>query len=343
MGGPLPILNNVGVISIPMTSYGTNGLEVDMETGLVYVANNSGTAMAQWCGKAPVVKANTNTLNVIDPVKRQEIEVEPTDRAPIWPLVDPERNVVYVATSSGTVAVHAKGTGEKATSIQVGGVPHATALNSETDLLVVTNSKDGSQEYISIVNVESRSLVRHLQVPKFPHPAVMDADKGLAYVLSLESGKVTVVDMVGGQVVKSFGTSAPGDKYLGAAQMAFSPDTRQLYLTRLAMPDQPYNIYAVDVDTGAITGRVSGFVSGKPAWGIAVDETNRLIYAVIGDSRHIGVADMDTLKPLAMIEVDECPWAVKLDVGRGLGFVSTVTNSTVNVFDLNKVKQAVGK
>jgi DNA-binding beta-propeller fold protein YncE len=326
-----------------MSSYGTNGLDVDLETGLVYVANNSGTAMAQWCGKSPAVKPNTDTLNVIDPAAGQEIAVEPTDRAPIWPLIDPERNVLYVATSSGTVAIHAKGTGELTNSVNVGGVPHATVLNPETDLLVVTNSKDGTQEHISIVNVESRSLIRHLKVPKFPHPAVMDAEKGLAYVLSLESGMVTVVDMVNGQIVTDFETSAPGDKYRGAAQMAFSPDTRQLYLTRLAMPDQPYNIYVVDADTGAITGRVPGFVTGKPAWGIAVDEVNRLIYAVIGDSRQIGVADMDTLKPLALIETDECPWAVKLDVERGLGFITTVTKSTLNVFDLNKVKQAVGK
>ena len=126
--------------------------------------------------------------------------------------------------------------------------------------------------------------------------------------------------------------------------IAFSPSTGRLFAAKLAFDDHPFNVHVVDVETGEIVGRVPSFTNPRlPVWGIAVDESSQLLYVTLGDSRHVGVADLGTLQPLALIEVDDCPWAIKLDTVRGLGFVTGVTNGTLNVIDLRKVEEALGR
>ena len=321
-------------------------MDIDSATGLVYAVNNSSVAEAVWCGKTPVSKPEgRDTLSIVDPSFGGEIAAVPTDGSPVWPWVSVENDEVYVAASrTGSVAVHARGTGERWDSINVGGLRHDLTLDHGSGLLIVSNTNDQSQEYLAVVDIAARSVGAHRKVIRFLHKITVDFEAGVAYVVSVESGTVSVVDTANGQVTGTFDTSSQDDAFKGAAMIALSRSTGRLCATKLAFSEHPFNVHVIDVKTGELMGRIAPFISlGLPVWGVAVDEPSQLLYVTLGDSRHVGAADLDTLQPVALIEVDDCPWAIKLDTARGMGFVTGVTNGTLSVIDLKKVEEALGR
>jgi hypothetical protein len=76
---------------------------------------------------------------------------------------------------------------------------------------------------------------------------------------------------------------------------------------------------------------------------MAVDDKHGLVFVVIGGTRYVGVADLRTLKPLAVFAGAACPFAVGLDVTRGRGYVTGTVDAALTVFDLNRVLTALGR
>ena len=220
----LPVLNDTGLRIIQLSGSGTNGLDIDSQTGLVYAVNNGSVADAMWCGKTPVSKPGRDTLSIVDSFSGVETAAIPTDGAPVWPWVSVANDEVYVAASrTGTVVVHSRGTGERLDSINVGGLPHDLALDPGSGRLIVSNTNDGSQEFLSVVDITTRSLVAHRRVVKFPHKIAVDFEAGVAYVVSVESGMVSVVDTTDGQVIGTFATSSSGRRGQRSGHDRFLP------------------------------------------------------------------------------------------------------------------------
>lgn len=328
-GASVPVLD-VAVRSIALTGGGTNGLDIDPSTGLVYAVNNASTS--DWCGVP--VGARSNTLSIVDADAGREIASVPTDPGPVWPLVDSTRDVVYVAASTeGRVAVHRLGSGQKVKSISVGGLPHDLGLEPRAGLLIVSNTNDGSQRYMSVVDPASGTVRAHHRVARFPHRIAFDAAEARAYMMSVESGTITVVDMRTGEVIDSFDSG-------GGGTMAFSSRARRLFVPG-RNAGAPNTIRALDADTHAFIGEIGAFAgAGHQAFGLTVDERRGLLYATVGDSNLVGVADIQTLQPLGVFEVDTCPWGVRLDPARGRGYVTSPARGTVGVFDLEAVAAA---
>jgi hypothetical protein len=57
----------------------------------------------------------------------------------------------------------------------------------------------------------------------------------------------------------------------------------------------------------------------------------------------VGVADARTLAPLALVPVDPCPFAVRLDTRRRLGFSTSVSGGKLSVIDLEHVEAALAE
>lgn len=332
----LPTLTDVGLDIIQLTGGGPNGLDIDPETGLVYVVMNGG----QWCGDP--IPDTAKGVSIVDPANSMELDMVSTDLGPVWPLVDTQRNLVYVAASGapGTIAIHKRGTGEKVGAIEIGGMPHDLGLDPNSGILIASNTKDSSQTYMAVVDLNTQTLLAHHQIGSFPHKIEVDSNRSLGYVLSLELGLISVVDMTTGNLTDEFSS---GDVTLTTGQMAYSPSLRRLYVTKTG--SDPQNaIVVINADTSEIVGAIPSFTSDRPSiqFGVEVDETSGLLFAAIASTSYVGVADMTTLEPLGLIEVDFCPWAIGIDETRRLGFSTGNKNSTLSVFDLDKVVEALG-
>lgn len=321
-------LKDVGLKTIQLSTGGTNGLDIDPDTGLVYAVNNS--TVGAWCGKSG---SRGDSLSIVDPASGKEIASVATEKGPVWPLVDTGNNVVYVATSAeGIIALHKRGTGEKLETIKVGGLPHDIALDKESNVLLVSNTNDGSQQYVAAIDAKTKSILGQHKVASLPHRIMLDAAKRLAYVVSVGSGTISIFNTMNGQPAGQFDTGGKGT-------IAFSSSTRKLFIPASGQAGQAESIRVINVDTKENVGTISPFLSnaGHQAFGLAVDEKNRLLFASIGDSKYVGVADIDSLKPLAVFEANDCTWGVKIDEKRQLGFVTNTSSGQVTVFDLKKV------
>lgn len=328
--GPSARFLDVPLRIVGLTSGGTNGVALHGSTGRAYAVTNS--TVGGWCSQPVGVRADQ--LSIIDLNDGKLIATTATGRGPVWPLVDSSRGVVYVATSDGEVIVHDIATGARIDSLRVGGLPHDLGLDQASGLLLVSNTNDGSQEYVAVVDANSRKVVKQLRVSKFPHRIATDAEAQVAYVMSVESGHVTVVDTDSGTVIRVIETG-------GGGTMAYSKATNRLFV-----PDRgagPETVRVIDAKTGQLVGVVGPFLSqaGHQAFGLAVDDLRGLLFAALGDSDFVGVADIRTLETLGVFAGTDCVWGVQVDPVAGVGVVTGVTHGAVGIFSLEEVAELV--
>jgi DNA-binding beta-propeller fold protein YncE len=325
----LPVLSTVGLGSVTLSGRAPQGLDVDLETGLVYVSNN-GAAVAA-CQPGPGIEG---TMSLVDPATMRETTSVQNLRGAVWPLVDPVRNVVYSANSGGkSLTIHARGTGTLLTTIPLGGRPHQVGLDPASPLLVVSNTNDESQTFVAFVDADKRALVGHATVAPLPHGVSVDRRRHLAYVSSVGDGTNTLVDLVTGTIAGTLATTT-------MANPNSNLNTFSEALSRLFVANSREGVIAFDASSSA---RLGAFSLGTPAWGMQVDDATGLLYAALPDQGAIGVVDARTLQPLALIPVDACPFAVRVDTVRRLGFSTSMSTSRLSVFDLERVEAALGR
>jgi hypothetical protein len=165
-------------------------------------------------------------------------------------------------------------------------------------------------------------------------------------VVSLGSGQITAVDLATGAKVREF-SSGPTPQ---TSAMVFSPTRRTLYVGKTggATPTSGHTIVAVNVDSGTVVGEVDTFTPAsstptRPWGGFGLDEASGLLYAAMGNTNFVAVVDVVSLRPVGLFEVDACPWAVTLDVGRGQGYASSNQSAALTAFDLARVKRSLGR
>ncbi len=327
------ITSKLNLQSIQLSGAGTQGLDIDAETGLVY-AGNTGNTISK-CDPGNVQqKPGRNTMSVIDPAKGKELALEATDNGPIWPAVDPKRNVVYMANSGspGTISVHEKGTGKKLESITTAGMPHAFGILD--NILVVSNTYDSSQTYYSAINLDTRKVIGNHKSPALPHPVVVDAEQKLAYMMGVQNGEVVVIDMTTGSPKETFTLDG------GNGQLAISKKLGKI----ITDSNKPGTVTAIYDKSSKKSLAVLSFQgTNAPGTGLALDEEAGLFFVVIADQNLLGVGSLETMKPLGYFTVGVCPYAVRVDAARGKGYVTNSGDSTLTVFDLKEIRTATGQ
>lgn len=314
---------------ITLTGTGTQGLDVDPQTGLVYLGNN-GSVISK-CTPISTSGEGRDTMSIVDPVLKKEIARPKTDGGPIWPTVDVARDVVYMASSgSGTIAVHKRGSGAKIQSIKTSGLPHMAGIFG--NMMVVSNTFDKSQTYYSAIDLTTRKVIGHYTSPALPHPVAVDADAKIAYMMGVQDGSVVAIDLTTGQPQANF-------KFEGAGgQLAISKKFNTAY-TSSSTPGT--SAAAFDLTTHAAVGTMSFNELNAPGSSVTVDEEAGLLYIVVADRDALAIANADTLQPLGYFKTGTCPYGVRLDIPRGLGYVSNSGSHSLTMFDLKKVRSAV--
>jgi hypothetical protein len=343
--GEAKTLTSVAGENIKLSGAGPEGLAIDPNTGYVYIGNNGnivsgceGDTSKLGPGAAPApMKEGGNTLSIVDPASKKEIGRARTESAAIWTEIDTQRGVVYVAGSgSGKVAVHKLGSGEQIGTIQVGGRPHAFGLYGST--LIVSNTYDTTQTYMSVINADTRKVIANHKGPELPHGIAYDAKKKVFYMVGVKIGQVAVVDAATGNILSTFDGSK--NQNGNSNMVAFSEKYRKLFISDA---QQQSSVTVYDVDAGKIVGTIQFTKQSSPAWGMQVDDTNGLLYAALPNADAVGVADSSSLQPLGLVKTGVCPYAVRLDIKRGLGVTTNQVPATASVFKLSDVKTALGR
>jgi DNA-binding beta-propeller fold protein YncE len=338
-------LETVTSTTIKLTGVAPQGLDIDPDTGYVYVGNN-GTIISGCDGdssrsgenNAPPAtqKPGAHTLSIVDPAQGKELTRVDTESAVIWPLVDTKRNVVYTAGSgNGRVGVHQRSSGVKVTSINVGGKPHAFGL-SPNGTLIVSNTYDTSQTYMTAINADSRKVTANHKGPEFPHGVAYDQSRNVFYMVGVKTGDVAVVDGSTGVIKETL--KALEGRFGNSNMLAWSENKRRLFI---ADTQNTSSVTAYDVDSKKILGSIRFTETSAPAWGMQVDDSSGLLYAALPNADAVGIADTESLKPLGLIKVDTCPYGVRLDTKRGLAVTANQVNATVSTFKLDAVTKAL--
>lgn len=313
---------------VALTGKGNQGIAVDKDTGLVYVGTFGGLNNKCLVGNnnAP----EKSYLNVVDPKQAKEIAGVVTDPSPIWPAIDSKRDLVYVAASSGSVAIHKRGSGEKVGSIKLGGLPHLPALLG--NIMVVSNTYDQTQTYFSAINLDTRQVIANHKGPRLPHPIIVDEESKLAYMMGVESAEVGVIDMTNGTLKETFKLEG------GAGQLEISKKFNKM----LTDSNQGGSSVAVfDFGSKKLLDRISFEGANTPGTGLAVDEESGLLFVVISDQSAVAVASLENHKPLAFFKTGACPYAVRVDRKQGKGYVTNTGDGTLTIFDLKELEAAL--
>lgn len=312
--------------TVKLTGTGQQGIAIDPNTGYVYVGTYSGISNKCVAGNP---NQGQSYLSIVDPSKAKEVAAVTTDQSPIWPAIDDQRQLVYVAASSGSVAVHKLGTGEKIGSIHVGGLPHMPAILG--NIMVVSNTHDQSETYYSAVNLDTKQVIGNYKGPSLPHPIALDDQKKLAYMMGVESGQVTIIDMSTGQPVSNFTLAG------GVGQMTISTTLNKI-VTSANAPGSSMTVFDLSSQKSLATIGFNG--ANTPGTSVTIDDTTGLAFVVISDQNAIGLASLHTLRPLGYFKTGGCPYAVRLDVQRGKGYVTNSGDGSLTEFDLKNLETA---
>ncbi|GEM_PF-2892768 len=322
----------IGSRTVALTGKGSQGLDFDSETGIIYVGNQGSATCANKDPKLSVSEGG-DSLSVIDPVAGKETAHVASGVSPIWPLVDEKRGVVYVAGSGGSLIIHERGTGTKKKSIDIGRSPHAVGLSTD-GIIVVSNTNDGSQKYYAALNADTQKLITHHKVIDYPHSIVYHQANNLFYMIGVEDGKVAEIDGKTGETKSVFSANAVDGN---SAMIALAEQANKLFVG-ISEPKGGMNV--IDLSSKKIVATVASD-GNIPATSVAVDESRGLVFLLIPDKDLVQVIDMNTYKSLATLPVGDCPFGVRVDPTRGLGAVTNQIDHSLTIFDLNKLTQAV--
>jgi hypothetical protein len=335
---------------------GAEGIALDPSTGLVYIGLNgniiSGCPGDSSRGGEPLpMGAGTSQLSIVDPTAAREVAAVFTGQAPIWPTVDPNRRVVYMAGSggAGTITVHDAADGRVLKTITVGGRPHMAGLDYSTGLMLVGNTVRasdviGEQNHATIIDTATDTIVRAFETSPAPHGVVVDQDRDLMYFSAVGDGAIVAVNAASGQVLFSgVPKSAYGDSFGGNNMLARQAATRRLF--QVNTQQGATGVIVVDEVTLAAE-RVIAFDNSIP-WGLTVDEPNRLLFAALPNANAIAVVDLDTLTYVARVPVGACPYAVAVDPQRRIAVTTNqgtpTEDATASILNLCPVYVATNR
>lgn len=316
------ITGQLKLTTIAMTGRGSQGIAIDPQTGYVYVGAFGGLNNACMQGN----NQGASYLDVVDPSQDKQVTATVADFAPIWPAVDNSRGNVYLASSSGAVGIFKLGTGKRVGVYQVGGVPHQPAILG--NILVASNTYNASQTYYTAVDLDTGKIIGNFQGPRLPHPVIVDPEKKIAYMMGVESGDVQIIDMTTGKPQSSFNLQG------GAGQMNIS----QKYSEIITDANTAGNSAAFyDLNSHQKLGDVGFRGLGTPGTGLEVDDADGLLFVIMGDKNALAIASLKTMKPLGYFKVGPCPYAVRVDEQRSLGFVTNTGDGSLTKFDLKQL------
>lgn len=278
-----------------------NGIVINEETGLVYVANQESSTVSV---------INRENLTVIDAIS--------VSTGPYWQLaVDTVAGRLYVPNN----AAHA-----------------LTIINSHTNTVIdVIEDINYQPEGIGFSTLENHVYITHgtssftviergtleivdvVNTGQHNHLIQVDEINNVAYVSKSDPGEVAVINLADLEVIDSVATIG------NAWDFALNADSSLLFVTITAG--------AVDVIDLAQRKVIKTINVGSFPQGVSLSPITGCLYVANAGDDTVSIISSDTFSRMASVQVGDWPNDVAIDSITGQVFVSNKNDGTVSVFD----------
>ena len=321
------------------------GIAVNPETNMVYVANRDLNSTAVIDGKTNKVVAN--------------VTVGPS---PHSVAVNPNTNLIYVSnrgfpidnitttnTDSNTVSVIDGKTNKVVANVTVGYSPEGVAVNPVTNKIYVANSGDYS---VSVIDGSNNKVVDKMLTvdPDFGNlPLIynlatfvaVNPKTNMVYLTNEDADTVSVIDGKNDRMLTSPisidrigqpGVTLPAIRVgLQPHGLAVNPETNMIYV-----PNGDSN--STSVIDGKTNKVVANVTVGNDPHVIAINPKNNMVYVTNfgggeGITNTVSVIDGNTTKVVANITVGSSPHSVAVNPTTDMVYVTNDDNGTVSVID----------
>ena len=207
--------------------------------------------------------------------------------------------------------------------IKVGGVPVAVAINPNTKILYVSNSRSNT---ISAIDTTNDRLVANITVDNLPYGIAVNQFENTIYVANFRSNTVSVIDGATNRVVDTIKVGT------NPIEVAVNPDTNTIYVANfrsntVSVIDGLTNLVKANITLG---GMPNNDIAGI---GLAVDLFRNIVYVAKTDSDSVSVIDGTTNKIEANITVGDSPAALTVNPNTNMIYVANSDSDSVSVID----------
>lgn len=252
--------------------------------------------------------------------------VSPVDPSPA-PAASPTRadSLSPEASAAAAASLTRQPVRKVTKEVEVGSNPHGLVVNPGSRLAFVANYGDSS---VSVINIDSDTVVRKIDVGKNPQSVAVDPASGLLLVGCDGIPAVQIYDLQGYNLVGSVST---GD---GPIRVAVHSSQKVAY----AVAQGSSSMQVIDLDSHKLIRTVD--VGAKPRV-IEVDEQDQIAYIGHWDSSVVSVIDLRAQSKISELEVGRDPNSISVAPDARLAFVASYGDGrdgggTVTVLDLDR-------
>jgi YVTN family beta-propeller protein len=207
--------------------------------------------------------------------------------------------------------------------MKVAGVPTAVAVNPNTNMAYVSNSRSNT---VSIINTVNDRVVDNVTVGNSPYGLAVNHFENTIYVANFRSNTVSVVDGSTNTVVDTIKVDT------NPLEVVVNPDTNMIYVANYGSN----TVSVIDGFTNRILANVtldripSGDLAGM---GLAIDLYRNLIYVAKSNSDSVSVIDGTTNDVIANVTVGNHPASLAVNPDTNLVYVANARSNTVSVIN----------
>ena len=260
---------------------------------------------------------------VVDLAAAKVVAHIPVDGAPAGIALSPDRKTAYVTRPEGqSVALIDLETRKVTSSVTIRGGPLGIAVNPKTGAVYVA---DWYASRVLILTSSPQGLVQTAEVSVGRSPSGRAVTPGGRTVrgANREADSVSVVDLDTAQETR---TIAVGQHPFG---LTLSHDGTRAYTANVTSND----VSAIDVTAGREIGRVK---TGERPYVVALAGGRGFVTDQYSNS--VSVFDLDDLKPIAQIDVDDHPEGIAASKDGKRLYVTNWGDNTLSVIDAESLK-----
>jgi len=285
-------------------------------SGLIFAS-----AIVLWLTTAPPVQAIERTARL--PHAYHVVRTWPLmGPTPHFTGVDGNAQIVYIShLAGGTVTEVDAHTGTLLNTVRVGGTLHTVMVDSAAHLIYVTDIT-GNQ----LIAIHGKDVVTRIPVGPAPHGLALSLPDHRAYVSSIGSNALNVIDL---RTHRQIASIPVGPEPWGAAvdwgkHHAYTANTGQ-------KPDgteDPNGNSITEVDTYTLK-RTRTWVVGPHPWHVIVDPVDHSVYASVTGKNCVAVICGNRIEK--WIKVGRSPHGLAIDPQRRTLFVNNTGDNSVSV------------
>ena len=238
-----------------------------------------------------VVNTGGNTVTVVNPATNAVTASIPVSPGPTGLDVSPDGSTVYVACTSAKGISVIDTASNRVTPISLNVMASQVALTPNGTQVYVLSPRSGN--FVTILDVASRSVVATIKVGSFPSAVAFSSDGSRAYIANQYTGTVSVIDTLAKVVVNTF-TAASGSSGLGVTQGG------KLYVANSYVN----TVSVLDASTGSPIKNLTGF--SYPA-ALALSPDGSRAYVANATNNSVSVIDTSSDTTIATIPVGLLP------------------------------------